>query len=34
MAHAVEFVDENGRLPFDRDFLPTYQDEKKEEDYF
>lgn len=35
MQQAVEFVDENGRLPFDRDFLPTYQEyEKKEEDYF
>jgi hypothetical protein len=32
MNKAVEFVDEQGRLPFERDFLPTY--EEKTDNYF
>jgi hypothetical protein len=33
MERAVEFVDDNGNLPFTRDFLPTYEEEKTD-NYF
>jgi hypothetical protein len=33
MNKAVEFIDEQGRLPFERDFLPTYEEEKTD-NYF